>query len=53
MLELPRLVVQVVKTLKETYDHRGSKALDEDAAKLFHAIGWIIAKLCRREHLPK
>ena len=49
--KLPRLAVQVLKALMQTYDHRGPNAFDEDATKIFHVIGWIIARVCGRERL--
>jgi len=49
--KLPRLAVQVLKALMQTYDHRGPNAFDEDATKVFLAIGSIIAEVCGRERM--
>jgi hypothetical protein len=49
--ELPPLVVQIIKTLRQTYDHGGPSAFDDDATRLFHAIGWMIARVCGRERV--
>ena len=35
----------------QTYDHRGPNAFDEDATKVFLAIGSIIAEVCGRERM--
>jgi hypothetical protein len=43
--ELPPLAVEALRTLRQTYDHRGPSAFDEDATKIFHVIGWIIARV--------
>jgi predicted ArsR family transcriptional regulator len=51
--ELPPLALQVLKTLSQTYDNSGPDAFDEDAAKVFHVIGSIIAQVCGRERLAK
>jgi hypothetical protein len=48
---LPPLAVEALRTLRQTYDHRGPNAFGEDATKVFHVIGWIIAKVCGRERL--
>jgi hypothetical protein len=45
------LAVQLLRTLRQTYDHRGPNAFDEDATKVFHVIGWIIVQVCGRERL--
>jgi hypothetical protein len=49
--KLPPLAVQVLRTLMQTYDHRGPNAFDEDATKVFLAIGSIIAEVCGRERI--
>jgi hypothetical protein len=49
--KLPPLAVQALSVLRKTYDHHGPTAFDEDATKVFHVIGWIIAKVCGRERL--
>ena len=51
--ELPPLADQVLMTLRQTYAHRGWDRLDEDAAKVFHVIGSIIAQVCGRERLAE
>ena len=51
--ELPPLALEVLRTLRQTYDHRGRDALDEDAAKACHVIGSIIAQVCGRERLAE
>jgi hypothetical protein len=51
--KLPPLAVQVLRTLRQTYDHRGPEGFDEDAAKVFHAVGYIIAQVCGRERLAE
>jgi predicted ArsR family transcriptional regulator len=51
--ELSPLALQVLMTLSQTYDLRGPDAFDEDAAKIFHVIGSIIAQVCGRERLAK
>jgi hypothetical protein len=51
--ELPPLAVEILKSLKETYDREGPNAFDEDAAKAFHVIGSIIAQVCGRERLDE
>ena len=51
--ELPPLAVEILKTLRETYDRRGPSAFDEDAAQAFHIIGSIIAQVCGRERLAE
>jgi hypothetical protein len=53
MTELPPLAIQIIESLRETYDHRGREVFDEDATLSFHAIGWIIARVCGREVLAK
>jgi len=30
----------LIAALRQTYDNRGPNAFDEDAAKVFHVIGW-------------
>jgi len=49
--KLPPLAVEALRTLRHTYDRRGPNAFDEDATKIFHVIGWIIARVCGRERL--
>jgi hypothetical protein len=49
--KLPPIAVQVVRTLMQTYDRRGPNAFDEDATKVFLAIGSIIAEICGRERM--
>jgi hypothetical protein len=49
--KLPLLAIQALRTLRQTYDHRGPDAFGEDATKVFHVIGWIIAQICGRERL--
>ena len=51
--ELPPLALQVLRTLRETYDHRGPNAFNADAAKVFHVIGSIIAQVCGRDRLAE
>jgi predicted ArsR family transcriptional regulator len=51
--KLPPLAVQVLRSLRQTYDHRGPNAFDEDATKVFHVMGWIIAQVCGRERLAE
>jgi hypothetical protein len=51
--ELPPLAIEVLRTLRQTYDRRGPNAFDEDAAKVFHVIGSIIAQVCGRERLAE
>jgi hypothetical protein len=51
--ELPPLALEVLRTLRQTYDHRGPNAFDEDAAKVFHVIGSIIARISGRERLAE
>jgi hypothetical protein len=51
--KLPPLAVQAIKTLRQTYDHRGPEAFDRDAAKVFHAVGYIIAQVCGRERVAE
>jgi hypothetical protein len=51
--ELPPLAAQVVRTLGQTYDHRGPKAFDEEAAKVLYVLGYIIAQVCGRERLAE
>ena len=51
--ELPPFALQVLMTLRQTYAHRGRDALDEDAAKVCHVIGSIIAQVCGRERLAE
>jgi len=50
-VKLPRVAVQVLKALMQTYDHRGPDAFDEDASKVFLAIGSIIAEVSGRERM--
>jgi hypothetical protein len=50
---LPPLALQVLMTLRQTYAHRGRGALDEDAAKVCHVIGSIIAQVRGRERLAE
>ena len=50
-MDLPPLAVQALRTLRQTFDNRGPNAFGEDATKVFHAIGWIIAQVCGRERL--
>ena len=49
--KLPPFTLQVLKTLMQTYDRRGPNAFDEDATKVFLAIGSIIAEVCGRERM--
>jgi hypothetical protein len=49
--KLPPFAVQVLKTLMQTYDRRGPSAFDEDATKVFFAIGSIIAEVSGRERM--
>jgi hypothetical protein len=49
--KLPPFTLQVLKTLMQTYDRRGPSAFDEDATKVFLAIGSIIAEVCGRERM--
>jgi hypothetical protein len=49
--ELPPLAVQVLRTLMQTYNHRGPNAFDEDATKVFLVIGSMIAEVCGRERM--
>jgi hypothetical protein len=51
--KLPPLAVELLRTLRQTYDHRGPDAFDEDATKVFHVIGWIISQVCGRERLSE
>ncbi|MDB5636106.1 MAG: hypothetical protein JWP51_1014 [Bradyrhizobium sp.] len=51
--ELPPLAIQILRTLKETYDDRGPNAFDEDAAMVFHVIGSVIAQVCGRDRLSE
>jgi len=49
--KLPPFAVRVLKTLMQTYDHRGPSAFDEDATKVFLAVGSIIAEVSGRERM--
>ena len=49
--KLPPLAVQALSVLRKTYDHHGPTAFDEDATKVFHVIGSIIAQVCGRERM--
>jgi predicted ArsR family transcriptional regulator len=51
--ELPPLALEVLRTLRQTYDHRGPNAFDEDAGKVFQVLGSIIAQVCGRERLAE
>jgi predicted ArsR family transcriptional regulator len=51
--KLPPLAVELLRTLRQTYDHRGPDAFDEDATKVFQVIGSIIAQVCGRERLAE
>ena len=51
--ELPPFALQVLMTLRQTYAYRGRDRLDEDAAKVCHVIGSIIAQVCGRERLAE
>jgi predicted ArsR family transcriptional regulator len=51
--ELPPLALEVLRTLRQTYDHRGPNAFGEDAAKVFQVLGSIIAQVCGRERLAE
>ena len=49
--DLPPLAVQVIKSLRQTFDKRGSSVFGEDAIKVFHTVGWIIARVCGRDRV--
>jgi hypothetical protein len=51
--ELPPLALEVLKTLRQTYDVHGPNAFDEDSAKIFQVLGSIIAQVCGRERLAE
>jgi hypothetical protein len=51
--ELPPLALEILKSLGQTYHDRGPTAFDQDAAKVFHVIGSIIAQVCGRERLTE
>ena len=51
--ELPPLALEILKSLGQTYHDRGPAAFDQDASKVFHVIGSIIAQVCGRERLTE
>jgi hypothetical protein len=51
--ELPPLALEILKTLRQTYDEHGPNAFDEDSAKIFQVLGSIIAQVGGRERLAE